>query len=119
MSGTYRIDWHDGWLCVVYTDSEWSNPVRYAHWWPAERGPREDYAELIGKPTSVHNGEFSARRWENGPWFSSRLLNGGQTQPIRTDRTPVLCPKVRAGIETRYRDGQWQKHLKTAGWVPA
>jgi hypothetical protein len=30
---------------------------------------------------------------------------------------PYPCPKVRRGIETRYRYGQWEKRLKT-GWTP-
>lgn len=32
---------------------------------------------------------------------------------------PIPCPKVRAGIETRYRDGRWEKYPKSSGWVPA
>jgi hypothetical protein len=31
---------------------------------------------------------------------------------------PIPCPKVRKGTETRYRNGQWEKLLKT-GWVAA
>lgn len=33
--------------------------------------------------------------------------------------TPLSCPKVRKGIETRYRSGVWEKYLKQSGWVRA
>jgi hypothetical protein len=33
--------------------------------------------------------------------------------------TPVPCPKVRKGIETRWHQGAWQKYLQTKGWVAA
>ena len=32
---------------------------------------------------------------------------------------PIPAPKVRAGVEVRYRDGRWQKYLKSQGWVTA
>jgi hypothetical protein len=34
-------------------------------------------------------------------------------------RHPLPCPRVRAGIETRYRDGRWEKWTKRGGWVAA
>lgn len=39
----------------------------------------------------------------------------GDSRAERVDVEPFPCPKVKAGIETRYRDGRWQKLLKT-GW---
>lgn len=35
-----------------------------------------------------------------------------------TEVVPIPCPKVRKGIETRYRHGRWEKCLR-AGWVSA
>lgn len=35
-----------------------------------------------------------------------------------TESAPLPCPKVRKGIETRYRQGRWEKCLRT-GWVAA
>ena len=43
----------------------------------------------------------------------------GKTQAIKQEQVPVPPPKVRAGIETRYRRGQWEKYLKSKGWVAA
>jgi hypothetical protein len=33
--------------------------------------------------------------------------------------TPIECPKVRKGIETRYHLGRWEKYSKREGWVRA
>lgn len=33
--------------------------------------------------------------------------------------TPIPCPKVRKGIETRYRNGNWEKYSKAKGWIRA
>lgn len=32
---------------------------------------------------------------------------------------PLPAPRVRAGTETRYQDGGWQKYSKRVGWVAA
>ena len=46
------------------------------------------------------------------------LKDQGQTQSIHTYSVLIPCPKVRKGIETRYRNGFWEKLLKS-GWVAA
>jgi hypothetical protein len=34
-------------------------------------------------------------------------------------KTPYPCPKVKKGVEVRYRSGLWEKYLRTRGWVAA
>ncbi len=46
------------------------------------------------------------------------LKDQGQAKSIDTIIKPIPCPKVRKGIETRYRNGFWEKELKS-GWVTA
>ena len=46
------------------------------------------------------------------------LKDQGKTKSIDTIIEPIPCPKVRKGIETRYRNGKWEKELKS-GWVTA
>jgi len=46
------------------------------------------------------------------------LKDQGQTKSIDTVIEPILCPKVRKGIETRWHNGRWEKLLK-AGWTTA
>jgi len=46
------------------------------------------------------------------------LKDQGKTESIDTITEPIPCPKVRKGIETRYRNGVWEKELKS-GWITA
>jgi hypothetical protein len=48
-----------------------------------------------------------------------RLMNGGATQATFNELEEIACPKVRKGIETRFRNGRWEKCLKSQGWVSA
>jgi hypothetical protein len=43
----------------------------------------------------------------------------GQTKCIKQEVIPIPCPKVRKGIETRWRNSRWEKYLKSEGWVTA
>jgi len=46
------------------------------------------------------------------------LIDGGKTQSIETITENISCPKVRRGIETCWKNGRWEKLLKS-GWKPA
>lgn len=48
------------------------------------------------------------------------LINGARTQSTKTDIEPVICPKVRSGIKTKWNGlkSRWEKELKT-GWCVA
>jgi hypothetical protein len=59
---------------------------------------------------------FTRNSWNH---VNVRLLEGGRTQAIYQETITIPPPKVRAGIEIRYRSGHWQKYLKAKGWVPA
>lgn len=48
-----------------------------------------------------------------------RLIDGPKTLAIKQEEKPIPCPKVRAGIETRFHRGAWEKYLKSKGWVTA
>lgn len=47
-----------------------------------------------------------------------RLTIRGDVEPVKVEHAGAPRPKVRKGIEVRWRDGHWQKLLKR-GWVPA
>lgn len=51
-------------------------------------------------------------------WY---LPGGGNQLPEFSIHRAIPCPKVRAGVETRWSpsQGAWQKYLKTKGWVLA
>lgn len=119
----YVIGYHDGWLCVIYSDTEWSNPIRVRHWWPSVRmsvNEMRDRGFEIGKPLetrSVGNGSFYFSRGLGMGFEDIRLRDGGKTKPIHTEREEIPPPKTR--VETRYRNGGWEKYLKSKGWVTA
>ncbi len=76
-----------------------------------------DYgAEKIGVLVEYHHVR-QAYRDASGLWYN--LKDGGRTKPAFVEETPIPCPKVRAGIETRYMNGGWEKLSKRQGWVPA
>ena len=55
----------------------------------------------------------------DGAYFRARMPLLGQTPALSITETPIPRPKVRVGVETRYRDGRWEKLLKARGWVAA
>jgi hypothetical protein len=63
-----------------------------------------------------------------GAYLEGVFGNGTETNPgdvkaISVETTAVPKPKVRPGVELRWRHdgyrGYWQKYLKTKGWVTA
>mgnify|MGYP001588529871 CR=1 FL=1 len=123
---TARLDYRDGCLCAVQVTRDSLNPVEWTTWWPLfwPRVTRSDVAYWIGReahddgpPTytySVPLGELEVSGWKQ-----FQLPFGGETLPLAVDERPVLPPTVRRGIETRWRNGRWEKYLKTKGWVTA
>lgn len=109
---------HAGQLCILYEYTLTDSPEIARSFYSIGTSTRAfvaDYGtEKIGSPmTRRGDGLF-----EDRDGLSYRLIDGGRTKPIHFDRVPVPVPKVRPGIELRWRDG-WEKYLKTKGWVAA
>ena len=132
----------DGVLCVRHVyEGTWNTPERVTFYWPVghdgtvERTPvwnatwkanwaiftkAEVTLPIPVEPTCSDNDGRYVGRAPWGPWpINVRLVNGGRTQAIKREIEPIPCPRVRAGIETRYRSGRWEKYLKREGWVRA
>jgi hypothetical protein len=111
-----------GTLCVCYALVHDSEPKITVLHWPIVEGSRQHFLECypeLDTDTPLHdigNGAYQFYRG-NGSSPIARLKDGGQTQSIKTDTIDIPCPKVRAGIETRWYRGAWQKYLKSKGWV--
>lgn len=117
-----KVAWHAGWICVKYTDTDFFKPIRYHIYWPVKQCPKSDADYLIGREAGESgSGRYGARTddYPRGYFVELPLLNGGQTMPIHSEEEPIPVPKVRRGIETRYRNGKWEKYLKAQGWVSA
>jgi hypothetical protein len=132
----------DGNLYVVNDDTDSREPVRRRLWWPVLA--TEGYLPCWFEPESVDGGEFCqlcgqrntsvshssvtpdtlrlggydgryGGTLSNGARFYVRIDPRGQA--VKIEETPIPCPKVRAGMETRFERGSWQKYLKAQGWV--
>lgn len=119
---TFRVDWHDGWLCVVESSPAHDTPEMVASWWPCVRCGENDRTAYVGaevRPTGL------AGEWR--VWPAERLMlavtlravDGGKTRPVRTDRTPIPQPKVRKGTDVEYRVGRWFKRSPKGTWREA
>lgn len=113
-----------GWLCVRYCDCYSDIPEMTVLYWPIEHGRLRDYQEVfpeLNTDTELH-GDRGSYTFYRGMGHYSPILtlqNGGSTKPVKTEKIPIPCPKVRKGIDTRFYRGQWQKYLKSEGWVLA
>lgn len=114
-----RLDYRDGALCVRWAMSQSSEPIMTVQWFPIHYTRRDTYADLIGLHAEWRgDGRYSVYA-PGGFWMDFGTIDGAKTASIAVENLPIPCPKVRAGIETRYRDGRWQKYLKTRGWIDA
>lgn len=118
----------DGELCIAWTDDYEVKgvPSRVTNYWPtgARTAP---FCNVYGYTLPAAVRSLTSGRYELipqvQPFYGNRLIvqliDGGTTKAIKHTIEPIPCPKVRAGIETRWRDGYWQKHLRSKGWVAA
>ena len=114
----YRLDKHGGQICVVETGNMHDKPEAVESWWPTGR-PSVDFTDDERAAAMIIKGGYgyTFRVPGIGYWIDCPMH--GDTRPVNVEILPIPRPKVRRGIETRYRDGQWQKRLKSRGWVPA
>lgn len=107
----------DGWLYILSEVSSYHEPAIYKSWYATgikTHGFVRDYGvERLGQQMTYD--KF------RGDWFGAdkmhyAMLQGRDTRPAFWESIPLPCPKVRTGLETRYRDGHWEKLLKS-GWT--
>ncbi len=102
----------------VRYETNWSHePVHHTMWWRVDRVTSSPYTHGWPKTGDVVTSNGS-NHW-SGPGYS--VWFPGDRECERSETRPIPCPKVRAGIETRwnrYQGGRWEKLLKR-GWVPA
>jgi hypothetical protein len=113
----------NGHLAIECRSTHYSDPKEIRHVWelPAYRIRglgRCAESDAIGKAATVTDGRISCYVG-NGIFVEGELPQGGSTPAIVVETTDIPRPKVRAGIETRWSDGQWQKYTKARGWIAA
>lgn len=135
LSNTYRLADVDGTLCVVCAMPAWSEPELIHNFWPTKTrtldlmrtyfdppdcDDKSLWAELLSHFKVVQSipGEYAidpgvhSRMYGNYVW----LVNGGRTEPIKTEKTPA--PRPRTPLELKWENGRYWKNMK-AGWKPA
>ncbi len=113
-----------GQILIRETSAKFDEPELIVWYWPTRFG-RRDLEKWDGsdpyKPDDIkihhHSTTYSLKLPGMGVWTDSGIQ--GNTQAVRVDIEPIPRPKVRKGIETRFRNGRWEKYLKTKGWVAA
>ena len=109
-------------------ESVWHDKPKKTVWvWPLSHwkiggmgcGRVED---AIGKDATSRGGTVSVYLG-NGTHLTAWMPEGDQTKALTVEEVDIPCPKVRAGMETRWHSwghpGRWEKYTKTKGWIPA
>lgn len=91
-----------------------AEPVEVVRYWPlpAATGRVDEGDETFYQGDGyvlVTNSRWGGRNYA--------LPNGGQTEAVKVEEFPVPEPKTR--LETRWKDGRWEKLTKRSGWVAA
>ena len=118
----------NGTLCVQMRSTGYNDPVEFISNYPTElktidfmRNFSISSLNELQITNQERHGifEFCIKNSLCGPRWKVQLKDGEKTLSIETLKTPIPCPKVRAGIMTRYNSGEWQKYLKAKGWCTA
>lgn len=120
----YRVGWADGWLCLLWEEPGYNQPVVRTIYYPVVECSQHD-AETSGllNREAIARGasELGLFEVEIAPYGhrTLQLKDGGSTKPIRVDEADAPAPKVRRGTETRWNRGRWEKLSKREGWIAA
>lgn len=111
-----------GRIFVRDADPAYYEPKYFVRYWPTRFGRMELDRGYCGLPP-VKPEEIQVRKCGYGYELKFPQFGFWADVPVRGDQLPhhfeeepIPCPKVRAGIQTRWRDGMWRKLLKS-GWT--
>lgn len=103
-------------LCFMFESADWNKPQLIRNYFLIQHGSRRDLEAYDGR-TAIADGS----RVELVPLrpFGLRevLVMDAAAKAVKTELIEIPAPKVRKGIETRWKNGRWQKCLRSAGWV--
>lgn len=115
----YLGEWR-GELCVVEEDPSYNEPTMMILYWPTgiqASDFRYSYGDELMGNLVQSAGTGGAYSIIGVPRLQVHLVHGGKTKAIHVETRKIPPPKVRKGTELRYKEGGWQKYLKTRGWV--
>ena len=108
-----KIEIRERRVYVRYDSSLSNEPLLISQFWELDNAldmleGGEECSFTLGQPQwCVHT--RNGRIWF---WTKTEL-------PAFGENTPIPPPKVRAGVEVRYQNGEWQKYDKRKGWKKA
>lgn len=106
------IEIRNGTAYAVYRHRDLDRPIETANLWRIYSGPGDNIEQLRGKECQIDNHRVYVTI---STWITYQL-----DIDLRCDyaeQAEVKRPKSK--VETRWHGGQWQKYLKTKGWVAA
>lgn len=116
MKGVLRRVGHD--LFVVYTTTMTFEPIQHTLWWKVLRSQGAVHDLADGCEVTFNSDPMGDSTWS--AWsklFGATVILWTEHESGRIDKEPVTPPKTR--LETRWRDGRWEKCDKRKGWVQA
>jgi hypothetical protein len=117
---------------IVHVRNEYSpeyyNPRYTVHYYPTGINERDfifsygkiEDQEFCNASEQFHQGiyQFRVKGYGFRNWNRILLPQLAKTEASKIELIEIPCPKVRSGINTRYKNGYWEKELKT-GWCTA
>lgn len=96
-------------------------PMMLIYYWPVETVTPIFGSELWDGMALTPKGSGGDFSWYNAitPGNYTSVGVGLRTQCLKVEQVKIEPPKVRTGIQTRWKDGRWQKYLQAKGWVNA
>ena len=112
-----------GELCISMSGVDFKEPFYNVSHYPTGisiRNFKSDYGELNEWDVKKDGSSYAIVR--KGMAFARPIMlhlkEGGKTHSVKFEKIPIPCPKVKAGIKTRWSSDKesWMKELKT-GWT--
>jgi hypothetical protein len=100
---------------VEYTAAQYTRPQRVVMLWRVRNVARCPYSPRWPQEGDEVTSGDSSDVW-SGRGYSVSFPGDAQAEETRTEEIPP--PRVRAGTETRWARGQWEKRT-AKGWVAA
>jgi hypothetical protein len=113
------LDYRAGHICVKYETTRYDRPEKMILWWPCFKDNADNWKDEIGLPLTSCGESYELYVPSSGRKLHFLLQNGGSTKAIDSEFTEIEPPNVRKGTDVRWHNGQWEKYLKTKGWVAA
>lgn len=113
MTGTIRQ--YNGQLVIEYQYPATVEPVLIGVRWAVEGAKRTGpfAPELTPGIVVSYRDRDTWQAYAQGDYLIVHSAHEGTPM----DATPIDCPKVRKGTETRYYCGRWEKYSKREGWI--